>query len=107
MYYAVHTALRHSNECIVNDFYHCRFYHGHFNRWYEFCRTHYEENYCVYEFIKYEDNEGDMVYKRHCTIYQRYHRNKLESKPLRKRREWFRIQEHDDNGLSDDEMNKK
>eukprot|EP01083_Nonionella_stella_P074740 202859_1 len=105
MYYAVHTALRHSNECIVNDFYHCRFYHGHFNRWYEFCRTHYEENYCVYEFIKYEDNEGDMVYKRHCTIYQRYHRNKLESKPLRKRREWFRIQEHDDNGLSDDEMN--
>lgn len=115
MYHAITDGLKLSLSQIINDFYHCRFYHGHFNRWYEFCRTHYEENYCVYEFIKY-DNNDEVTYKRHCSIYSRYHRNKSKYKSLSERRDIFRIRHYDhplisnnpnddEEGLSDDEIN--
>eukprot|EP01084_Bolivina_argentea_P110886 197945_1 len=80
MYNVIINDLGYNLYNVINDFYHCRFYHGHFNQWYDFCRKHYEENYCVYEFIREDDNNGCNNYKRHCTIYKRYHRNKYKCK---------------------------
>merc|ERR1719242_2684841 len=82
MYHAVTTGIGYSSVEMMNDFYHCRFYHSHMPHWFDHCRKVYESNYCVYSFGKN---------KRHCSIFQRYHRNKYDTKDLKKQRKWFEI----------------
>jgi len=109
MFDALTDELGHSPHEVMNDFFHCRFYHGRNGLWYQFCRKQFETGYCVYEFVKCHD--GDTVeYKRHCSIYSRYHRDKRAMRDLKARRECFRVLhdedgDSDDQGLSDEEIN--
>ena len=100
-------ALGHSPAALLNDFSHCRFFHGSGPRWYSFCRTHFEENYCVYEFMPVclegqtdtgahlhehdHEDHGQPTFRRRCSLYVRYHRDKADMNALAVRRECFRI----------------